>query len=299
MKQEMTFQGVFTALATPFDGGAIAWEDFAALLERQISGGVAGVVPAGTTGESPTVDFAEHIELIRRTVEIVAGRIPVVAGTGANSTAEALELVRAADQCGVDAHLQVCPYYNKPTQEGLFQHFSAVAGATDKPILLYSIPGRSVVEIGIHTVVRLCESFPNIRALKEASGQSERVSECVRILGDRCPVLSGDDSQTLPFMAIGATGVVSVASNLLPGKIAALVAAFAGGDLPRARALHSELFPLFRDLFIEANPAPVKYALQRAGIFRRDEVRLPLVPLSAEARKVLDQRLEALGICPV
>jgi 4-hydroxy-tetrahydrodipicolinate synthase len=289
------FTGTYTALVTPFRDDRIDEEALRRLVQMQIRGGVDGIVPVGTTGESPTLDYEEHIRVIELTVDFAGGKVPVLAGTGANSTNEAIYLTKAAEDAGADGSLQVAPYYNKPTQEGLFQHFRAVARATRLPIILYSIPGRCGVEIGVETVRRLAAACPNVVGIKEAGGSADRVSQLRAALGPRFTILSGDDSLTLPFMAVGAQGVVSVASNVAPRAVSQMVRAFAAGRLSAARKLHAAYFPLFKDLFIETNPIPVKAALAMMGLIN-DELRLPLVPLSDASRPVLKNTLKACGI---
>ena len=273
------FRGTFTALVTPFQNGNIDLAALEKLIEAQIVAGISGLVAVGTTGESPTLAHDEREEVIRTAVEIAHGRCAVLAGTGSYSTSDAVESTRRAEKLDADGVLLVAPYYNKPSQEGLFRHFKAVAEKTSRPIMLYNIPGRCSVDIGADTVVRLAESCRNIVAIKEASGSVERVSELRRRLPDEFTILSGDDSLTLPFMAVGAVGVVSVASNLLPSEVCALVRSFGSGDVKAAESLHRRLFPLFKDLFIEPNPVPVKTALAWRGAMSA-EVRLPLCEMS-------------------
>jgi 4-hydroxy-tetrahydrodipicolinate synthase len=289
------FTGTYTALATPFRDGAVDEAAFERLIALQIRGGVDGVVPVGTTGESPTLDYDEHIRVVALAVKFARGRVKVMAGTGANSTQEAIHLTRQAERAGADGSLQVAPYYNKPTQEGLYQHFKAVAAATKLPLMLYSIPGRCGVEIGIETVRRLAADCPTIVGIKEAGGNADRVSQLRAACGPKFDILSGDDALTLPFMAVGAQGVVSVASNVAPKAVSAMVRAFAAGDLKRAQRLHARLYPLFKDLFLETNPAPVKFALAQMGI-GSPEVRLPLVPLGQASQAVLVATLRAQGL---
>src|SRR5947208_3388454 len=274
------FKGTYTAIVTPFKDGDLDEPAFQRLIKAQIKAGVDGIVPVGTTGESPTLDYEEHIRVIELAIEFAAGKIKVLAGTGGNSTSEAIYLTKAAEELGADGSLQVAPYYNKPTQEGLFQHFHAVARATKLPIVLYSIPGRCGVEIGVDTVNRLARDSVNIVGIKEAGGSSDRVSQLRAALGQKFTILSGDDSLTLPFMAVGAHGVVSVASNVIPREVAHLVKAFALGKSAVALKLHDKFYPLFKDLFSETNPGPVKAALAMMGLIE-DEFRLPLVPMSA------------------
>lgn len=287
------FTGTYTALVTPFRRGAVAYDELRKLVEFQIKGGISGLVPVGTTGESPTVTHEEHIDIIRCTIEAARGRVPVIAGTGSNSTAEAIDLTEAADAAGADGLLLVAPYYNRPTQEGLFQHFGRIAEATDKPIILYSIPGRCGVEIGVNVIERLRAKYPHVAHVKEAGGSVDRVDQIISALGDSVTVLSGDDSLTLPFMAVGARGVVSVASNLWPREVGRMVAHALTHDYPKARALHRRLYPVFKGIFIESNPAPIKLAMTRAGIIGSDEVRLPLCALSAASRRTLLATLAA------
>ena len=293
MNRSRAFTGTYTALVTPFRQGAVAFDELAKLVEVQIKGGISGLVPVGTTGESPTVSHEEHLDIIRRTIAAARGRVPVIAGTGSNSTQEALDLTTAADAAGADALLLVAPYYNRPTQEGLFQHFSRLAEATAKPIILYSIPGRCGVEIGINVLERLRAKYPHVAHIKEAGGTVDRVDQIISALGDSMTVLSGDDSLTLPFMAVGAKGVISVASNLYPRQVAKLVALALAGEYAKARALHRKLYPVFKGIFIESNPAPIKLAMSHAGIIGSDEVRSPLCALSEASRKTLLATLAA------
>ena len=292
----MRFSGTYTALVTPFRDGTVDYPAYQALIERQIAGGVDGIVPVGTTGESPTLDAAEHIEVIRRAVEFAAGRCEVIAGTGANATAEAIELTQAAEQAGATATLQVCPYYNKPSQEGLYLHFAAVARATSLPVMLYSVPGRSGIEIGVETTARLAADLPNIVAIKEASGSADRVNQLVCALPADFAVLCGDDAMTLPFVACGATGVVSVASNLIPDVMARLVRACLNGSFDEALILQKQFYPLLRGLMsLDVNPVPIKTALALQG-YCSDEFRLPLAPLSVENRRKLGELLESYNL---
>ena len=288
----MLLQGVYTALVTPFSNGKIDWKAFETLLENQIAGKVAGVVPVGTTGESPTLSTEEHIQVIARTVEIINGRCQVIAGTGANSTEEAIHLTREAKAAGADASLQVTPYYNKPTQEGIYRHFTTIADQTGLPVVLYNVPGRAGVPIATETIARL-SSHPLMVAVKEAGGSVDRVSEIL----DLCDitVLSGDDSLTLPMMSVGARGIISVASNLIPGELTAMVDAALAGDFKTAREAHRKYYPLFRNLFIESNPIPVKAAMGMTGAIT-PEYRLPLCEMSAPHAEVLKKTLQDCGI---
>lgn len=289
------FAGTYTAIVTPFRGGKIDEGALRRLIDLQIKGGVDGIVPVGTTGESPTLDYDEHIRVIELSVRFARGKVKVMAGTGANSTKEAIYLTQKAEAAGADGSLQVAPYYNKPTQEGLFQHFKAIADATRLPIVLYSIPGRCGIEIAVDTVERLASACKNVVGIKEAGGNADRVSQIRAAMGPKFTILSGDDSLTLPFMAVGAHGVVSVASNVIPKAVAQMVDAFASGKPAVALKLHDRYLPLFKDFFVETNPAPVKAALAMQGIIA-EELRLPLVPISARSREVLKASLRACGV---
>ena len=289
------FTGTYTAIVTPFKNGGVDETALNRLIQLQIKGGVDGIVPVGTTGESPTVDIEEHIRFIELSVKFAAGKIKVLAGTGANSTSEAIHLTREAEKIGADGSLQVAPYYNKPPQEGVFQHFRAIARATKLPLVLYSIPGRCGIEIGVETVRRLARECKNIVGIKEAGGSADRVSTLRAALGPKFEILSGDDSLTLPFMAVGADGVISVVSNVVPREVVQMVNAFTRGQIRKASQLHAELYPLFKDLFIETNPIPVKAALAMMGLIA-EEYRLPLVPMSPANRAKLKATLKACGI---
>ncbi len=289
------FTGTYTALVTPFKHGKIDETALERLIKLQIKAGVDGIVPVGTTGESPTVNYEEHIEIIVLSVKYAAGKTKVVAGTGSNSTKEAIHLTQEAEKAGADASLQVAPYYNKPTQEGLFQHFRAIARATKLPIILYSIPGRCGIEIAVDTVKRLARDCKNVIGIKEAGGNPDRVSQLRAALGPKFTILSGDDSLTLPFMAVGAQGVISVASNVIPREVAHMVKAFATGKTAIALKLHAKFYPLFKDLFIETNPIPVKAALAMMGLVE-EEYRLPLVPMAAANREKLRKTMKACGV---
>jgi 4-hydroxy-tetrahydrodipicolinate synthase len=287
---------MYTALVTPMDGeGNIDWDTLYAHVEAQIKAGVDGLVPVGTTGESPTLSNYEHLEVIKMVVQKAAARVPVIAGTGANSTEEALHLTREAELLGADAFLQVAPYYNKPSQEGLFQHFRKIAGVTDKPIMLYSIPGRCGVEIGVETVARLAKECPNIRTIKEAGGDVARVTA----LRKACPevtVLSGDDGLIVPFIEAGARGVVSVASNLAPDVIQSLVKACLEGRKEDAASLANKWEALLTELvFIEGNPVTIKEVLFQTGRIPSPGMRLPLVRMSEENRRRVHELLLNLG----
>jgi 4-hydroxy-tetrahydrodipicolinate synthase len=286
------FRGTFTALVTPFRNNAIDVAAFENLIEGQIAAGISGVVAVGTTGESPTLSHDEREQVIRLAVTIAKKRCLILAGTGSNVTHHAVADTKTAEKLGADCALLVAPYYNKPSQEGLFRHFKAIANATALPIMLYNIPGRCGVDILPDTVVRLAGQCRNIVSIKEASGSVERVSELRVRLPDKFTILSGDDSLTLPFMAVGAAGVVSVASNLFPAEVCALVRAYESGDVKSAAKLHRRLFPLFKDLFIEPNPVPVKTALGWRGAVS-GEVRLPLCEMSETNQTRLRKTIEA------
>ena len=289
------FEGTHTALVTPFSRGKLDLDRFRQLIRTQIKGGVDGIVPVGTTGESPTLSPQEHLEIIAAARDYAGDKLKVIAGTGANSTSEAIHLTEEAERAGVDASLQVTPYYNKPTQEGLFRHFRAIAKATKLPIILYSIPGRCQVAIDIETIVRLREACPNIVAIKEAGGDADRVSQIRLALGPEFTILSGDDALTLPFMAVGGSGVISVASNLIPKDISKMVAHYAKGKHRQALAVHERFYPLFKALFIETNPIPIKAALAIAGRIE-PEIRLPLTKLTKDNEKVLRKVMKTLKL---
>lgn len=289
------FEGTFTALVSPFRNDRFDEDAFTRLIEGQIAGGITGIVPVGTTGESPTLDHAEHTQVIQLAVKASAGRVPVIAGTGSNATSEAISLTQDAENVGADAALLVAPYYNKPSQEGLYLHFRKIAESTKLPIILYSIPGRCGIEIGVETVVRLARDCSNIVAIKEAGGTVERVSALRAAVPAKFEILSGDDSLTLPFMAAGACGVISVASNLIPRQVGDLVRAALAGDYAQARALHLQWYPLFKDLFIEPNPVPVKAALALARQMQPD-VRLPLCGMTEANQRKLEATLRGLGL---
>jgi 4-hydroxy-tetrahydrodipicolinate synthase len=290
------FAGTFTALVTPFRDDRIDVDALRQLIDRQFDQGITGIVPVGTTGESPTLDHDEHKRVIELAIEQAAGRGPVIAGTGSNSTREAIELTRAAEAAGADASLQVCPYYNKPCQEGLYRHYRAIAESTSLPIVLYSIPGRSAIEIGVDTVARLAADCANIVAIKEAGGSVERVTQIRAVVPAGFQILSGDDALTLPFMAAGACGVVSVASNLVPEVMSRLVTAALGGDWAQALQLHDRWAPLLSGLLkLSSNPVPIKAALALLGHMQAD-VRLPLAGLNEEKTGQLRRILGDCGI---
>ncbi len=288
---KITLQGVYTAIVTPFnDDGSIDTAAFERLLDRQIAAGVDGIVPVGTTGESATLDVDEHSRVIDMTIKRCKGRATVIAGTGANATEEAVRLTRHALEAGADATLQVTPYYNKPSQKGLVAHFAAVADV-GLPVVLYNVPGRSACEIAIESIAELA-SHPNVVAVKEAGGCAKRVTQILDVCD--LTVLSGDDELTLPMMAGGARGCISVASNVLPAAVAGMVHAVLDGNWPDGMARHHQLYPLFRDLFIDTNPIPVKAALAMMG-WIKEIYRLPLVSLDAENKQQLRATLQSLG----
>ena len=287
----MTLSGCYTALVTPFRDGAVCHDTLRKLVEFQVAGGVDGIVPVGTTGESPTLNIAEHEAVIATVVDTVAGRCQVIAGTGGNSTAEALELTRHAKSVGADATLQVTPYYNKPTQEGLYRHFATIADV-GLPVMLYNVPGRSGIAIDVATAARLA-SHEHVVAIKEAGGSVDRVSQ-IRNACDLC-VLSGDDPLTLPMMAVGAKGVVSVASNIVPAAVTDLTHKALAGDFAGAAEIHYRYYDLFRNMFVETNPVPVKAAAAAMGLCE-ESYRLPLCELSEASRTVVYDTLRGVGL---
>jgi 4-hydroxy-tetrahydrodipicolinate synthase len=287
--------GAITALITPFKNGSVAYDDLRKLVESQIKAGIHGLVPVGTTGESPTLSNEEHLDVIRAVIEVARGRVPVIAGTGSNSTHEAVELTRLSHEAGADGMLIVAPYYNKPSQAGLFRHFSELAETTDKPIILYSIPGRCGIEIGVPVIESLRAKYPHVRTIKEAGGSVDRVDQLKQAMGKDITVLSGDDSLTLPFMSIGAEGVISVASNLFAKEVVQLTEFALANDFAKAAKLHRKLYPVFKTLFIEPNPVPIKTALAHAGRIASDEVRSPLCEMTKANRETLLACLASLG----
>ena len=281
------FTGSYTALVTPFREGQVDYGAFEALINHQAEEGIDGIVPVGTTGESPTVDASEHIEIIRHAVQFSAGRLKVVAGTGANSTSEAIYLTREAEKAGVDGSLQVCPYYNKPSQEGLYQHFKAIAEASSLPLMIYSVPGRSVIQIDVETVARLANDCETVVSIKEAGGSSDRVNKLVQAVPADFTVLSGDDPLTVPFMSVGAAGVVSVAANLIPGVISRQIKAALEGSFDEALEIQKHYYPLLSVLMtLDTNPIPIKSALALCGRCT-SEFRLPLVGLTEDETETL------------
>jgi 4-hydroxy-tetrahydrodipicolinate synthase len=286
------FHGSIVALVTPFEDGKLDLEALDGLVEFQIEGGTNGIVPCGTTGESATLSHEEHEAVIERVVKRVDGRIPVIAGTGSNSTHEAIRLTRFAKEVGADGALLITPYYNRPTQEGLYRHFESIARSVDIPLILYNVPSRTGVNMLPETVIRLAE-LKNIIAIKEASGSMDQTAEILR--GADIDVLSGDDSLTLPLMSIGASGVISVAANVVPKDMVDMVDLASEGDFQGARDIHMRLFPLFKALFIETNPIPVKTALAILGK-TSPELRMPLCAMAPAARQTLEKVLAELGI---
>jgi 4-hydroxy-tetrahydrodipicolinate synthase len=272
---------------TPFRNGKVDEPAFEALIETQIAAGVAGIVPVGTTGESPTLSVAEHLEVIESAVRYAKNRIQVIAGAGANCTAEAIELVREAEQAGVTGTLQVCPYYNKPSQEGVYRHFRTIAEASELPMVLYSIPGRCGIEIGVETVARLARDCKSIVAVKEAGGNVDRVNQLVQAVPEDFTVLCGDDGLSVPFMSCGAKGLISVTSNLVPVAMNRLITACLDFDYKTALELQKKLYPLMHTLMtLDGNPVTIKAAMAMKGVMS-GEIRLPLVELSDEKKKVL------------
>ncbi len=289
------FAGTFTALVTPFRNDQLDEPAFASLVEAQVAGGVTGIVPVGTTGESPTLDHDEHLRVIELAVQTANGRVKVMAGTGSNCTKEAIEYTIAAEKLGADAVLIVAPYYNKPTQEGVYRHYKAIADATKLPIMLYSIPGRCGIEIAVETVARLATDCPNIVAIKEAGGKVERVIALKKAVPATFEILSGDDGLTVSFIKEGAVGVVSVASNIVPREVSDLVGTALAGRWDEAQVQHDRMSALFTNLFIESNPTPTKQALAWQGRMS-PEVRLPLCELTTKSQETLRTTLRELKL---
>lgn len=273
------FEGTFTALVTPFRDGAVDYEALGRLIDLQVEAGVTGVVPCGSTGESATMSHDEHERVIAFTVERVQRKIKVIAGTGSNCTSETIKLTQFAKECGADGALLITPYYNKPTQDGLYAHFKAVAEAVDMPLITYNIPGRAAIKIEVDTLARLSE-IPNIVGVKDATGSLENTTKSIAACGPDFTVLCGDDSLTLPMMSVGAKGVIAVISNLEPKRLVSLVNAAAKGDFEAARKVHYGLLPMMSAMGLETNPIPVKAALALRGLIQ-DELRLPLTSLTA------------------
>lgn len=295
MMRRQTFQGSLVAMVTPFRDGKVDEATLRELVEFHVKSGTDGLVPCGTTGESPTLSHAEHKRVIEIVIEAAAGRIPVIAGTGSNSTAEAIDMTAHAAKAGADGALLVSPYYNKPTQQGLYEHFRAIAeAAPELPLILYNIQGRTAVNIETDTVARLAE-IPNIVGVKEASGSLDQMTAVILACGPDFSVVSGDDSLTLPLMAVGGRGVISVVANFLAKEVAEMTHAALEGDWKRARELHWKLFPICRGMFIETNPIPVKEAMAMLGMIRA-EWRLPMCPMSDANRDRLRKVLVHAGI---
>jgi len=288
------FEGVFTALVTPFSNGVLDEEALRKLIELQIEAGVHGLVPCGSTGESATLSHHEHRKVVELTIEAVNGRVPVIAGTGSNSTAEAVAITRHAKEAGADGALLISPYYNKPTQEGLVAHYEAVASQTGLPIIVYNIPGRTGSNIAADTQVRLSE-IEGIVGVKEASGDIVQMSEVIANVPDDFAVLSGDDALTLPLMAVGGKGVISTSSNLVPEEMVGMYNAFQAGDLAEARRIHEGLLPLFDLLFCETNPIPIKAAQHLRGLIQ-DEIRLPLLPMTDGNKRRLESLMKEMKL---
>src|SRR4030042_1917477 len=278
-------KGAITAIVTPFKKGQLDEEAYRELIEFQIKGGIHGIVPCGTTGESPTLSHAEHKRVVETCIDQVKKRVPVIAGSGSNNTAEAVELTLHAQKAGADAALMITPYYNKPTQEGLYQHYKTVASQTKIPIVVYNVPGRTSVNLLPETVARLAE-FPNIVGLKDATGDLKQGCKTLELCGDKITVLSGDDFTTFPLLCVGGMGVISVVSNVVPGDMAGMCNAFFKGDLEGARKLHYKMWPLTEAMFYETNPTPVKTALKMMGKIP-GEGRQPLCPMSSANEKTL------------
>jgi 4-hydroxy-tetrahydrodipicolinate synthase len=292
MTDTLKLEGSMVAIVTPFSDGKVDYEAMGKLIEFQIAGGTQGIVPCGTTGESPTLNHEEHGEVIEFTVKQVSGRVPVIAGTGSNSTQEAMRLTQRAKDAGAEACLIVNPYYNKPTQQGMFKHIQRLA-EIELPIVLYNIPGRTSIELTCETIVRMYNEIDMVIAVKEATGKLDLASAIAAACD--ITILSGDDSLTLPLSAVGATGVISVLANILPAELRKFTDTIASGDMEAARAMHLKLFPLFKGMFVQTNPIPIKAALASTGMIR-DELRLPMLPLSKEYRQPLLELLKTAGI---
>jgi len=288
------FHGAMTALITPFRNGKVDYAALEKIIALQIESGISGLVPCGSTGESATLTHDEHTEVVRFVVKTVAGRVPVIAGTGSNSTTEAVSLTRGAKEAGADAALLISPYYNKPTQDGIYAHYEKIAEETQFPLIVYNIPGRTGSKIEPATIARLAD-VDHIVGLKESTGSLDDVQEVARLCGDRLEIYSGDDSLTLPIMAAGGCGVISVVSNLIPERCVEVTAACARGDFATARQHHFRMLPLIRALFLETNPIPVKAAMAMLGLCQ-NELRLPLLPMSDTPRATLRLRLKEAGL---
>jgi len=290
------FKGSIVALITPFKDGAIDRKSLKRLIDFHVEKGTDGIVIAGTTGESATLTFSEHEDLIKMAVEFADKRIPIIAGTGANATHEAIALTKSAEKAGADGSLQIVPYYNKPTQEGIYQHFKAIAEETSIPLILYNIPSRTGVDMLPETFARLYSDFPNVIGIKEATGNVARVSEMISLTNPDVVILSGDDALTLPMMAVGAKGVISVANNLVPEDIATMCRLALEGRFEEARQIHDRYWKLFKTLFIETNPIPVKTAAYLMGLIDDIEMRLPLYYMKPENEEKLKSVLKDYGL---
>jgi 4-hydroxy-tetrahydrodipicolinate synthase len=289
------FKGSIVAIVTPFHKGRVDEKKLMDLIEFQIKNGTSGIVPCGTTGESATLNFEEHERVIQIAIEQVKKRVPVIAGTGSNSTEEAIMLTRKAAESGADASLQVSPYYNRPTQKGLYEHFKAIANSVDIPIILYNIASRTGVNIEPETITRLAKDCKNIVAVKEASGSLDQMSRIRQLCGDKFQLISGDDSLTLPVLSIGGIGIISVVANIVPHDVAQMVAEFQKGNIKKAQEMHFRLLPLTKSLFIETNPIPVKTAMGLLGMCEPD-LRLPMCPMSPENLEKLKKALKDYGL---
>ncbi len=287
-------KGAITAIVTPFKNGQLDEEAYRELIEFQIKGGIHGIVPCGTTGESPTLSHAEHKRVVEVCIEQVKKRVPVIAGTGSNNTAEALELTQHAQGAGADYALLITPYYNKPTQEGIYQHYKTVASQTTIPIVVYNVPGRTALNLLPETMARLAE-LPNIVGLKDATGDLKQGCKTLELCGDKITVLSGDDFTTFPLLCVGGRGVISVVSNVAPGDMVGMCNAFFDGNLPKAKALHYKMWPLTEAMFYETNPVPVKTALKLMGKIT-GEVRQPLCPMGKDNEDKLRQVMQKYGL---
>lgn len=290
------FKGAMTAIVTPFkENGDLDLDSLRKLVEFQIKNKIDGIVPCGTTGESPTLNYEEHHKVIEAVIDAVNGKVPVIAGTGSNSLMEAVEMTKRAKDAGADASLQVCPYYNKPTQEGLYRHFSEIAKSADIPIIIYNIQGRTSVNLETSTLARLAKEHSNIMGVKEASGNIPQMMDVINELPSNFTVLSGDDNMTLPLMSFGGKGVISVASNIIPKEMHNLTEYALDGDFEEAKELHYKLLPLFKGIFIETNPIPIKAALAMKGMIK-EVYRLPMCEMKAENKEKLRQILINLEI---
>ncbi len=292
MRNKLQLQGSLVAIVTPFRNGRFDAKAFRNLIDFHIESGTSGIVPCGTTGESATLNHAEHVEVIRTCVKAVRGRVPVVAGTGSNSTVEAIHLTKSAKKCGADATLLITPYYNKPPQKGLYEHYRAVAESANIPIIVYNCPGRTGVSIAPETLHKLAK-IPNIIGVKDATGNSDWTTEVA--MGCDLTILSGDDARTLPLMVLGATGVISVTANILPRETADLCLAALAGQWSKARKIHEQVYNLTKLLFVESNPVPVKGAMEMMGLIG-PEIRPPLCSIGDQNRELLRREMKRMGL---